>query len=960
MANSNVACAVRLALIAASAASAGAYTPGALAQDAEVEQIIVTGSRIARPQVDTASPIAVLGSQDIALSGTQNIENLLNTMPQVVANVTSASNNPGGGVATVNLRNLGSQRTLVLVDGRRYVSYDVNQVVDLNTIPAALVERVDVVTGGRSAVYGSDAISGVVNFVMKRDFEGAEINSSYGVTDQGDGTTYGGDLTVGGNFADGRGNAVVHASYYSRDGVYADARKFTKFSYSESGGVAFPGGSSSIPELRFNVTGLGTRRFDENGNIVPYDPATDLYNFGPSNYIQVPQERYLIYGKAHFEVNDWFKPYAEAQFINNKVPQQLAPTPIGNNTPGVTARGGLQIHVYSPFLSSSAQTTLQGLDTDGDGYVSSGAWGRRMSEMGPRIASDDRNAFRMVFGTKGDITADWNYDAFYMYAQTQNSQTQDGNVAISRFMSATRTAFMNDDGDVQVLPWSVGNPGTLVCADAGARDSGCVPLNIYGPNRAGGDAVDFISVGTINREQVSTEMASASVSNGNLWDPWGAGPIGVAFGAEYRRESGENQTDEYLASGDVAGFNPSSPTKGNYAVTEYFAEVNVPILHDVTFAKTLDFNGAYRKSDYSNDAVGSVDTWAVGMQWAPIQSLMFRGQYQRAIRAPSVAELYLGQTVSFDGAIDPCIQPEAAAPGALRDLCIATGVPAGVVGTDYGSGGTSYAAIQGGNPDLQEETADTWTAGVVIQPSAIDNLVITLDYYSIKIEDAITTGVGTQNLVDACFDFNVSALCNQITRASTGEFELFSDTNVNAATLETSGVDLDVSYNFDLGVGLPGAEGSSLAFRLNGTWLEKNDYTPIEGLPLINECAGAFGRNCGAPDPEWRHSLRTTWSSGPFDISLLWRYLDGVTDDDPGTDYAVEEIDAVSYFDLSGSWSFNDVVTLAAGIENLGDKFPDDFIASGQQGGNGQQSNTYPTVYDIMGRTYWATLKVKF
>ena len=229
MANRNIERAVRIALLAAGAVSASAYSSGTVAQTAgeEIEQIVVTGSRIARPEADTTSPMAVIGSEQIALQGTQNIENILNVMPQVVATTTSASNNPGGGVATVNLRGLGSQRTLVLVDGRRYVSYDVNQVVDLNTIPASLIERIDVVTGGRSAVYGSDAIAGVVNFVMKDNFEGVEFNTAGRVTGRGDGQAYGGDMTIGGNFADGKGNAVLFASYYTRDGIFAGERSFS-------------------------------------------------------------------------------------------------------------------------------------------------------------------------------------------------------------------------------------------------------------------------------------------------------------------------------------------------------------------------------------------------------------------------------------------------------------------------------------------------------------------------------------------------------------------------------------------------------------------------------------------------------------------------------------------------------------------------------------------------------------
>ena len=982
MANRNIERAVRIALLAAGAVSASAYSSGTFAQSPgeEIEQIVVTGSRIARPEAETTSPMAVIGSEQIALQGTQNIENILNVMPQVVATTTSASNNPGGGVATVNLRGLGSQRTLVLVDGRRYVSYDVSQVVDLNTIPASLIERIDVVTGGRSAVYGSDAIAGVVNFVMKDNFEGVEFNTAGRVTGRGDGQAYGGDMTIGGNFADGKGNAVLFASYYTRDGIFAGERGFSTFAESDDGdGGTFQGGSSSVPGTRFvNPAGGANSIFNQDGTVRAFRASgspNDLYNFAPVNYIQVPQDRYLIYGKATYEVNEWFNPYVEGQFINNKVPTQLAPTPIGNSTTGVSSRGGLQAHVYSPYVSAATRAAWQAVDAGAvsannpvvnDGYVTITSFGRRMAEMGPRINGDDRNAFRVLWGTEGSFATDWNYDLFYQYSQTQNSNRQEGNIAISRFLAATRTGFQNASGAVRVTPWNIaglpnGGAGTLVCADAGARGAGCTPANIYGEGNISSDAVNYMAIGATNLEETSTQNAQLTFSNGNLWDFWGAGPLGVAFGAEYRREQGKNTPDSFLSSGDVAGFNASDPTQGSYSVTEYFAEVNLPLIKDMFLAESLDFNGAYRYSQYSNN-VGNVSTYAAGLLWTPTGGVLVRGQYQRAIRGPSVAELFLGQTDNFSGPPDPCQAPGAAAPGALRDLCIQTGVPASVVGTNYGTGGSSFPATNGGNPDLEEEDSDTWTAGIVWQPSFMPNFMAAVDWYQIKIDNVISSGIGAQNVVTNCYTFSIDLYCSNITRSSNGEFQSFLDLNVNGASLETSGIDVDLSYNIDLGFGLPGpdASGSNLAFRFYGTWVDKYDFTPVVGIPLVNECGGAFGFNCGAPNPTWRNSLATTWSSGPLTAQLLWRYIGSVDDDDPTVDYAVESIDAESYFDLAGTWSFNDVVTLGLGIDNLADTEPSVKIPSTQNNGNGEQSNTFPTVYDLIGRTYWATLQVKF
>jgi outer membrane receptor protein involved in Fe transport len=248
----------------------------------------------------------------------------------------------------------------------------------------------------------------------------------------------------------------------------------------------------------------------------------------------------------------------------------------------------------------------------------------------------------------------------------------------------------------------------------------------------------------------------------------------------------------------------------------------------------------------------------------------------------------------------------------------------------------------------------------VLQPSFLPNFVATIDYYSIEIEDVITSGVGQQNMVDACYGFGVTTYCDRITRSATGEFESFVDLNVNSATLKTTGVDVDLTYNWELGFGLADTGASNLLFRMNGTYVDTWDFTPIDGLPIVNECSGAFGRNCGAPNPEWRHSFRTTWSSGPLDVSLLWRYLGEVDDDDPNVLYATENLDAANYFDLSGTWEFDETVTLGLGIDNVADTEPNEKIPSPQQGGNGEQSNTFPTVYDVIGRTYWATLKIKF
>lgn len=337
------------------------------------DTIVVTGSRIARPDLQQASPIAIVSAQELKLSGKVNVESIINDLPQLIPSTTAASNNPGGGVSTADLRGLGANRTLVLVDGRRYVSYDSNQIVDLNTVPAGLIDHVEVVSGGRSAVYGSDAIAGVINFVTKRDFSGVEANANYRINQAGDGGTFNTNLLMGGNFADGRGNATFYIDYTKRDAVQQSARSYTKQAYTDDGdGGLAAGGSGSIPGTRFALSGT-QYKFNQDGSYSAYDATTDAYNYAPDNYLQVPQKRILLSAQTHYDVNDHLTVYAEGQFINNRVKNRLASTPF---------TGSVSLDVDSSFLSPESQALLSAADTDGDGYATAAIY-RRLNEVAP-------------------------------------------------------------------------------------------------------------------------------------------------------------------------------------------------------------------------------------------------------------------------------------------------------------------------------------------------------------------------------------------------------------------------------------------------------------------------------------------------------------------------------------------------------------------------------------------------
>ncbi|WP_314372170.1 TonB-dependent receptor domain-containing protein [Sphingomonas paucimobilis] len=971
----------------AQSAPAGTGNTDASTTDATAQQstgdVVVTGSRIARPDLDGTSPVTVVSSQDIALrAASTNIENVLNDLPQVTATTSSTSNNPGGGVATVNLRGLGAQRTLVLVDGRRYMSYDVNQIVDLNTVPAPLISRVDVLTGGSSAVYGSDAIAGVVNFVLKRDYSGVEAGSSYNVTEKGDGQIWDVYGLVGANFDDNRGNVTMFVDYTQRKPTFAGEREFSRNALSDNqdGSPLFAaGGSPSVPQGRIRVPGLNAalnngcggnaaayQVFNPNGSSKCY-AGTDGYNFSPINYLQVPQERFLVSAMGQYEINDHFVPYFEAQFANNRVNNQLAPTPISQGTPfGSGVTGPLTLQVNSPFLATSVQNALRTLDTDGNGYVTVPQWNYRTVGLGPRVNEDERNAFRVVAGMKGDIGAGFSYDGYYMYARTKNSQRQTGNIAIDRFLQATNTAYLAPGGAVSAFPVA---GGTLVCADATARAAGCAPANIFGLGNLSTAAANYIGIGATNLETYTTEVANFTITNPSIVD-FGAGGVGVAVGTEWRREAGQITPDQFLASGNVAGFNPGQATGGSYSVREFFGEIRVPLLSD-TFIHRLELNGAARATHYSN-APGNVFTWAGGAEFAPIQDITFRGQYQRAIRGPSVNELFLGNTVSFNGNSDQCGTAAATAAGSqLNAICraqfAAAGAPVALIGnaTIQDPNNVNPLTFTGGNPNLREESANTYTLGTVIRPRFLPRFALTVDYYNINIKGYIAP-VPTQQIGDLCFKSFNQAACAEITRNSAGQIETFGSVttpglsyNTNSGGLKTSGLDISAGYSQPIGA-LLGADNANLRFSFSGSRLFVNDYTPVSALPdTVIRCAGRFGANCGVPTPKWRHTARTTLDLGQVSASLQWRYMGPVTDDNPQVTYATERLPARNYFDLTTSFLPTENLTLNLGVTNLFNTLPP-LTASTQNGGNGQQSNTFPTFYDVLGRSFFVSAKMKF
>ena len=946
-------------------------------------EIVVTGSRIKRSSTDSAAPLAVVSSEEFKLSGAVNVEQVINTLPQVLPGTTSFSNNPGGGVATLNLRGIGTNRNLVLVNGRRWMFFDTSQVVDLNTIPQFLIDGVDVVTGGASAVYGSDAIAGVVNFRLRTNLTGVEVGSQYSITEEGDGARWDTHVAIGGEFADGKGHVTAYGEYYKRQSVFQGARGFSASTFGDDAtGTAFtPGGSATTGAGRFAVPGtaavpaggglpavtlprgvgpfgtaLGATYDDPTGTARNYVSASDIYNYAPANYLQVPQERWLLGAYGDYEVTEGVTAYMEVSFVNNRVANELAATP-------VTGNFNVNLAAVAPFLSAADQARFAQIDANetainaartarGLGPLFAGTAApanaagviqlgvnRRILETGSRNSLDERNAFRALFGLRGDIgDTGLSYDAYYSYARTRNANVQAGNISRRAFQAGL--------------------------------DGSAPAIDVFGPGSLTPAQVAQISILAQNNDVSVLQVAQGSI-NGSLFNfGMGGDDIGFSVGGEYRSLYSRFIPDTALSSGDVIGFNAGNPTQGSYNVKEVFGELRIPIAANQPFFEKLEVNLAGRYSDYSLDAVGGVTTYAAGAEWAPIRDIKFRGQYSRAVRAPNVGELFGGLQTGFPGATDPCTTP-AALTGTLRAVCIATGVPAANLGQGVPSTLQPNVQIQsqtGGNPNLVAEKADTYTFGVVLTPTFIPRFTLSVDYFNIKIGNAIATaGGGPANILNLCYNVFQDAnngFCQLINRNSStgaidGTVNPDGSTSVvfagaaNLSAVKTSGIDLEANYTQPLGFGLF-ADESKLNFSFLGTYTRKNTFVPVKGLPQVIECAGYFGLNCGNPQGKYKWTTRLSLVDGPLTSSFRWRHISKTLDDDATTDYVVETLRAYDLYDLSFSIDITDQFSMAAGVNNLLDKKPQ-LIGSNQE-----QANTYPGTFDVLGRDFFVSANFRF
>lgn len=969
-------------------------TPGITTQDAvnaeaaaENQAIVVTGSLIRNPNLEAASPVSVTTAEEIELLQANVAEEVLREIPGVVPGIGQAVNNGANGTNTVNLRGLGSNRNLVLLNGNRLVPANFGGSVDLNNIPLALLERVDVLTGGASTTYGADAISGVVNFVTRQDFAGMEVSANQTISEEGDGSKSRIDLTLGANFDDGRGNAVLSLGYQTSDPVYQGARDFSLFQISSTNGVSSGNSPTSSPtSFAFNDPTIpvdsvfGLTQINPTGTaIVPFYQG---FNFNPFNIFQTPFERYNMYGQADYDVSDTIEIYGRGLFSKNTVSSIIAPSGVFGET--------LTIGLDNPFLTQGVRNTLcieggiaaAACNAANTARVTIPGVYRRTTEVGPRISEYVTTIFDFRAGATIKLADTISLDISGAHGESENVETRQNYVLRSRLQQGLNL-----------------NAAGTACTVA---TGGCVPLNLFGPP------------GSITPEQAAFIRGSSTTTNKATLDqarvllsgdfgftiPAAVDPIGFALGAEYRDYGAQRLPDNLAAvPGELGGAGGAVlPLDGGYDVKEAFGELLLPIVSGKPGFEELTFEAGVRYSEYEVDAPGNpsfdATTYKFGGSYVPFNALKFRGNYQRAVRAPNIGELFAPVSTGLDNlAVDPCAGAAPTTNALLAAVCLAQGAPAGRVtaGTIPQPAAGQANVTGGGNPNILPEKADTYTAGVVIQPSGfLPGFTLSVDYYNITVNEAITAAT-PGDIIAACFGnlsaaSATSAACTGIRRnPTTGALSGSSATTfglpqplTNNGRLKTDGIDLVMNYSTQLGIG-------NLALSFAGNWTNSSRFR-ASPTAYDRDCVGYYSVNCTSIQPEFSFSQRTTLGLDFADISLLWRYIDSVEYEGQADDFAARgftaanrnlfngtitgtgplvgqsynfnRIRAYHYFDLSARFEVENIKFTVSAL-NLTDQRPP--VLGNTAGSTAFNSgNTYPSTYDTLGRTYAVTAKLNF
>ena len=957
------------------------------------ETVVVTGTLIQRTIGDTPTPTVVVSSDAIEKTGMPNIGNVLTQLPQVqnVSALSATNSNfltSGFGISNVDLRNLGSDRTLVLVNGRRQVTGSpTGSSVDLNTIPTALIDHFDLITGGASTAYGSDAVAGVVNFVLKKNFEGIAAEFQQGISSRGDGSETYGSITIGGNFAKERGNVTLSLSYDHSGAVMSKDRDITStdttwspgmFEYSGTTvgpvqkllgiGSAFSSyglkgrfrvacPSASTGQVLAGTNGCSTGSYNPDGTT--FNSAVDGFDRNPNRYIRVPVSRKVIAATSHYDISDSLTFFAEATYALTGASSQLEPYP-GTSEDGLSnptsANGtGIVIPKTNPFIPAGLQSILnlsKNAASPGLFYY------RRFADLGDRTGSVARHFAKITFGLEGKLPfGDWTWSSYYEYGRTEESQHNGGYYDKIKMQNALNTQVASAADIAAGAKYVTVGGLNYECSDVYARAAGCVPINLFGSGAITGAAAKYVgSLVTIQdyaEEQVGNVQATGSLFS------LPAGDVKLAVGAEYRHEEAEFTPDAASQAGTVAG-NKQPATQGAYQVSEFFGEAILPVLKDLPLIQYLELNGAVRWAHYSS--AGDAWSWSYRGQWKPIDDVTVRAAYASSTRAPNISELYSPAAQTFPGfstTVDPCRATNYSANCAAAFAAI--GLPASAKPTYTQAQAQGVGGYQSGNPNLKPEISHSLTAGIVYSPQWLSSFQASIDYYNINIKGYVGS-LGIASTLAACYSpsaapYATNTFCHQITRIDDSgnpriaqiDFPTF-----NLGSIATSGIDGEVSYGFamaDLASGLDNA--GAWQFRLNMNYI--NSYTTNPGTtgstPLPS--AGTVGQ------AHFTGILHSTYNIEPLSVTTSIRYIGGSYIDRAtlGTDLEGNRLRSTFYVDLNVSYQLMEAVELYAGANNLFDNRPQETYpgAGYDDTGTGTASN----VYDPIGQYFYAGVRFK-
>ena len=943
----------------------------AYAQDAAapVQQVMVTGSRIASPNAESPSPLQTLTSADIAASGATNLQELLLKNPTLGTPTISRTNSnfstASAGVATVDLRNLGTARTLVLINGRRVVAgIPGESAVDLNTIPTDFIERVELLTGGASATYGSDAVAGVVNIILKRNFNGLLADASIGESSKGDDAKRKLALTFGSTSADGNSNVMGHFGYSRQGAVFSRDRDISAIDQFSTGAaitgkaedlqkITRPFFSSYAPQGRF-FHDTGSYTYDANGREIPFsangNATTPASGFNRSEFrsIAVPTERYLFAATGNLALNENHSAFFEGTYASSKVSTRIEPFPLDSEA--IYPNGGGQVPaeflvngavVRNPIVPQYLYDRIS--DNDGDG-LRDYFFTRRISEVGTRGSSADRDTFRLATGLKGSVM-NWNYEVYGVYGSTKEAQSSAGQVNVLNFRNA-----------LEAIP---GPGGTAICRDAQARTQGCVPISVFGRNTISPEALKYVSAPGSLSTSTTQKLIGGTLSGEPFTLP--AGPLGVATGFEWRKETSSSTPDALTQAGLNAG-NATPATVGAFDVKEIFVETRVPLLKDAPFAKSLSFLGAFRAGDYST--VGRTNSWNAGLEWMPISDIKFRATRALSTRAPNINELFSPPSQDFPTGInDPCV---GVTPTSTTQFSAACRAAPGVNANIAANGGVftlSQADIQGisgynrGNPNLGPEKGKSTTLGIVITPRSIPMLskfTFTADLFKIDIEDAIV-GTPRSFALTSCYGGGNLSFCDFIKRRpaavganSAGSLDLIDTAQSNSGGTGTEGIDVTATWADKVGPGRLVARGSF-------THVNRGFDIPLPG-EAIDPWIGEIGA------PKNKGSVNLGYKMGKFNLTSTTTIigkssLDNVFLNDFGLPPGAITFKKKIYNDFQLTYEAMKAVELYAGIDNAFDTKPPAIISG--LPGNDTGTETNAGTYDPIGRRYYVGVRVK-